>query len=140
MWTPIRPDSILKRQHGPGKQSLQIPPGQDVAQIGRRDLGEGVPGRRPDCAACKGLRSVAHHVRAVAVTPDGRAVEALKFYEHGETRGSAITRPAGMARQICWQTDWVPDGGVALGVAEGRGCAHDSAGALQVDGITGATL
>ncbi len=127
--------------------SLQIPPDQDVAQIGRRATWAKVYLVREGGAVTRivlpikgyGLWSTMYGL--LAITPDGESVEALKFYEHGETPGlgDKIDRPEWRAKFVGKQI-YGADGGVALGVAKGTVSAGDPLAPYQVDGITGATL
>jgi Na+-transporting NADH:ubiquinone oxidoreductase subunit C len=87
----------------------------------------------------KGLWSTVHGF--VALTPDGRMVKDVTFYDHGETPGlgGEISNPS-------WQAKWAgkkiygEDGNVALRVIKGAPKPGSPDAAHQIDGLSGATL
>ena len=72
----------------------------------------------------------------LAVTPDGKTVEGINFYEHGETPGlgGEISNPVWTAK---WKGKLVMDGGKVVSVYKGPAPQGSK---TEVDGLSGATL
>jgi Na+-transporting NADH:ubiquinone oxidoreductase subunit C len=128
-------------------RSTPLAPDADIAGIGRRPVYRPVywvrRGANVETLVVpvygKGLWSTVHGF--VALTPDGRSVKDVTFYDHGETPGlgGEISNPS-------WQAKWDgkqiygADGSVALRVIKGAPKPGSPDAAHQIDGLSGATL
>ena len=128
-------------------RSTPLAPDADIAGIGRRPVYRPVywvrRGANVETLVVpvygKGLWSTVHGF--VALTPDGRSVKDVTFYDHGETPGlgGEISNPS-------WQAKWEgkriygDDGSVALRVIKGEPRPGSQDAAHQIDGLSGATL
>jgi Na+-transporting NADH:ubiquinone oxidoreductase subunit C len=137
---PELPEGALAR-------STPLPKDVDIAGIGSRPVYSPVyrlrRGAKVETLVVpiygKGLWSTVHGF--VALTPDGRMVKDVTFYDHGETPGlgGEISNPS-------WQAKWEgkqiygEDGGVALRVIKGTPKPGSPDAAHQIDGLSGATL
>ncbi len=126
--------------------SIALPPGRDLAGIGRRanlatvfevfENGE----LRLLVLPVHGAGYVSTLYGYLALDADLDTVRGLSFHEHGETPGlgSEIENPR-------WREQWSgkrlrdPSGELRIEVARGRAPASGEDAAHQVDGITGAT-
>lgn len=128
--------------------SVRIPPEQDIAQIARRAklaraflvyTESGELERVVFPVNGQGLWSMLYGL--IAVSPDGRQVLAIKFYEHAETPG--------LGDQIDdedWRAQWHgkrifdDTGQLRLEVIKGAVRPNDPDAAYRIDGLSGATL
>ena len=123
-------------------QSIALPPADDIAGLKRRENHQvlyAIENADGGVAALilpvRGLGYASMLKGYLAVAGDGRTIQGLEFYEHGETPGlgARIDDPA-------WKAKWVgkqafdSDGRLVIEVVKGQ--AQTDA---QVDGITGAT-
>lgn len=137
--------------------SVDIPPGEDIAGIGRRAKYAEVYVLRDEQGGVEkvilpiygmGLWSTMYGF--IALGPDGSTVQALKFYKHAETPGLG-----GEVDSEQWLANWPgkriydEEGDIRIRVAKGTvgaaagwtgATARGGAAIFQVDGISGSTL
>ena len=137
----------VRRVAGDPARTQPLPAERDPAGIGRRPLHLPVYIVREGDA----LRLVVLPVYGsgyastlwgyLALDGDLNTIQALTFYQHGETPGlgAEIETPA-------WQRQWTgkrvrsPDGSIRIRVAKGPVDPRSAEAAYEVDGISGATL
>ncbi len=127
-------------------QSINIPPGEDLAQIRTRAkyaavhllLRDGRPQLVVLPVYGRGFGSTLYGY--VGLSGDARTVIGLAFYEHGETPGlGALIDDPAWRRLWAGKAVWDADGEVGLGVARGPVVPGTPEARHQVDGLTGAT-
>jgi len=127
--------------------SEAIPPGQDIASLGRRPFyapvyvvrGDGDPGMIILPVSGYGLWSTMYGF--LALEGDANTVSGITFYQDAETPGlgAEINNPR-------WQRNWVgkrvfdAEGDVALRVVKGSVKPGVANAEYKIDGISGATL
>lgn len=128
------------------RQSLDLPPERDIAQIKRRASyavvylvkHEGQTKLVILPVHGSGYTSTLYGYLAVDI--DTQRVMGLRFYEHGETPGlgAEVDNPKWLDK---WQGKriWDEAGRLRLGVAKGRVRADNPAAEYEVDGLSGAT-
>ena len=127
--------------------SVAIPASEDIARLGRRaTLAPVYLGRDGDrltrvVLPVSGAGLWSRLYGYIALESDANTVFALRFYEHAETPGlgDQIDKPAWLAQ---WPGKQIYDeqGEPAITVVKGQASDTMPAAALQVDGLSGATL